>query len=233
MDFKDLKDDIKKSIDDGTIANKISELAEKSAQLGAEGLSKGLDILNETLDSNLAGSAKGNVPIDGKCPNCSAPLELTYGKTVCTCRYCGTQIDVVTGKNTIDKVATFVGLQAQKFQEAEKEKQERERQFKKELANRPFHKKPAFLFIVLLLVVFCSISILFFQIDSQRKATDAKLEALVVEVQDAITAGEYDAALIKANMIKDDSTFSFQGSDKWDQTREALIELINEKKAEN
>lgn len=83
-------------------------MAEKGAQLGADGLNKGLDILNNTLDSNHAGAAKGNTPIDGKCPNCSAPLELTTNQTVCTCRYCGTQIDVVTGKNTVDKVVTLV-----------------------------------------------------------------------------------------------------------------------------
>lgn len=79
MNFKEFTNDIKKSIDDGTISDKISELAEK-----------------------------GNTPIDGKCPNCSAPLELTTNQTVCTCRYCGTQIDVVTGKNTVDKVVTLV-----------------------------------------------------------------------------------------------------------------------------
>lgn len=233
MDFKEFTNDIKKSIDDGTISDKISKLAEKSAQLGAEGLSKGLDILNDTLDSNLAGTAKGNTPVDGKCPNCSAPLDITTGQTVCTCRYCGTQIDVVTGKNTVDKVVTFVGLQAQKAQEAVRENQEKERQLKRELANRPFHKKPAFMALILIVLIFASISLIFFQLNFQHNETDTRLEALVVEVQDAISAGDYDTALIKANMIKDDSAFSFQTSDKWDQTREALIELINEKKAGN
>ena len=53
-----------------------------------------------------------------------------------------------------------------------------------------------------------------------------KLEKIVETVEQLIDAGDYDAALIKADQLYDDSGWSSESREKWDNIRESLIARI-------
>lgn len=63
-------------------------------------------------------------------------------------------------------------------------------------------------------------------------STEKKLNATVQEIQIDIENGDYDNALIKANKLHYDEGLSSTKAKDWDEQREALINLINEKKNE-
>ena len=67
--------------------------------------------------------------------------------------------------------------------------------------------------------------------ESRKEAElEALLNATVVEIQQDIEDGNYDAALIKANGLRFDSSLDKEKAQQWDEQREYLIDLINEKK---
>lgn len=59
---------------------------------------------------------------------------------------------------------------------------------------------------------------------------EQELQAIVDEIEVDIQNGDYDAALIKANGLYYTKDWSSDIEKKWDNTREGLIELIEEKK---
>lgn len=65
-----------------------------------------------------------------------------------------------------------------------------------------------------------------------ESSTEKKLNATVQEIQMDIENGDYDDALIKANTLHFDEDFSSVKARDWDEQREALVDLINEKKNE-
>ena len=87
--------------------------------------------------------------------------------------------------------------------------------------------------IGLVIFMVLNIGVLAFLLGSEiRKEIklEAQLNATVVEIQQDITDGNYDAALIKANGLRFDSSLDNDKAKQWDEQREYLIELINEKK---
>lgn len=60
---------------------------------------------------------------------------------------------------------------------------------------------------------------------------ERELENTVREIQTDIANEDYDAALIKAQSLHMDDNWSDESKEHWDEQRESLIELINEKKA--
>lgn len=65
-----------------------------------------------------------------------------------------------------------------------------------------------------------------------RNDTTKKLEKLYSEIQVDINEGRYDEALIKANELRFDRGYSNTKADLWDEKRENIIKIINEKKEE-
>lgn len=59
---------------------------------------------------------------------------------------------------------------------------------------------------------------------------EAQLEKTVQEIQVDIANGDYDDALIKAQSLHMDDNWSSESREHWDQQREDLIKLIEEKK---
>ena len=57
-----------------------------------------------------------------------------------------------------------------------------------------------------------------------------KLEQTVQEIQVDISNGDYDAALIKAQSLHMDDDWSSESKEHWDEQRESLIKLIEQKK---
>ncbi len=67
--------------------------------------------------------------------------------------------------------------------------------------------------------------------DSDKE--EEKLQAIVEEVMVDIDNGDYDDAYIKANTIYYTEGYSSDIEEKWDNTREALLEQIEEAKNKN
>ena len=59
------------------------------------------------------------------------------------------------------------------------------------------------------------------------------LESLVVEVEMLIEQEDFASAKIKAAQIYDDTDWSSESEEKWDNVREMLLEIIDQKEAEN
>ena len=57
-----------------------------------------------------------------------------------------------------------------------------------------------------------------------------KLEHTVQEIRIDISNGDYDSALIKAQSLHMDDNWSSESRAHWDEQRESLIRLIEEKK---
>lgn len=62
---------------------------------------------------------------------------------------------------------------------------------------------------------------------------ERKLNATVAEIQEDISNGDYDDALIKANGLRYDRDWNSDKAEQWAEQREYLINLINEKKGKN
>ena len=69
--------------------------------------------------------------------------------------------------------------------------------------------------------------------EQEYKEHIAYLEVLVDEVEALIEEGEYDAARIKASQIVDDTGWSSESEDKWDDIRETLLDTIDKKEKES
>lgn len=65
-----------------------------------------------------------------------------------------------------------------------------------------------------------------------KGSIEKKLNATVQEIQIDIENGDYDNALIKANKLHYDESLSRTKAKDWDEQRETLINIINEKKNE-
>lgn len=74
----------------------------------------------------------------------------------------------------------------------------------------------------------------YFSIQEQKHEDHvAYLETLVVEVEELIEDGEYEAARIKASQIVDDVNWSSESEEKWDNVRETLLDTIDRKEKES
>ena len=62
---------------------------------------------------------------------------------------------------------------------------------------------------------------------------EQKLNETVLEIEIDLANGDYDSALFKANTLYFDKSLSHQKAEQWDEKREAIIQLINEKKEGN
>ena len=59
------------------------------------------------------------------------------------------------------------------------------------------------------------------------------LEELTIEVNELIDSGDYDTARIKASQIIDDTDWSSESEEKWDNIRETLLDTIDKKEKES
>lgn len=170
------------------------------------------------------------------CPNCGATLEVADGIDTMYCQFCGTKViinnqDAATlkAKENIkklehqevmaDKVMTHLNARSEK-KAAEREKQRKS-------------SNVAMIFMVIILV--CSMGYLLIKSNKNDKAEqeqDTRFQAIVLEIEEDIKNEDYDSALIKANQLYlvTDTPIGNETKKKWGNTREALIEQIEELK---
>ena len=95
--------------------------------------------------------------------------------------------------------------------------------------------KPMKIVLGCLIIYAALMGVLFFMggsTDRKIEKLDNQLNATVAEIQVDISNGDYDSALIKANTLHFNSSLSKSKAEDWDEQREALIKLIEQKKEE-
>ena len=85
--------------------------------------------------------------------------------------------------------------------------------------------------IAALIAIFALIFFMAGRESRQEAELEQQLNATVVEINQDIADGDYDSALVKANGLYFDEHLDKEKAKQWDEQRENLIELINEKKA--
>ena len=169
-----------------------------------------------------------------KCPNCDAALEVEGGIDTFFCKYCGYKI-VLTGMSDASYNAK-VQMKAMEHQERMQDKkyeQERYKIDKKEQSKKNEAKKGAIvtgLIVLACVLYFISMGNYFDNEEQKSLAQEAELQEIVDEVLVDIENGDFEEAYAKANTIHYTENWSDEIEEKWDDTREALIEQI--KKAE-
>ena len=67
--------------------------------------------------------------------------------------------------------------------------------------------------------------------DDKKIEVEKQLQEMVIEIEEDIGEGDYDGALIKAQNLYFDRNLDWKKSEEWDEKRETIINLINEKKS--
>jgi DNA-directed RNA polymerase subunit RPC12/RpoP len=168
--------------------------------------------------------------IELKCSNCGAVLEIEDGVDTFYCKYCGSRI-VVEGQSNAT-IEAKVKLKDMEHKEKLKNKQyDQERYkmvFKEKVASR--NGKNGFIGLVVMMLI--SMLILIFG-NAGSKNQNEELQLLVDEIMIDIENENYDDAYIKANLLYWDDSYSSEGEEKWDSTRESILEVIVEAEKES
>lgn len=72
-------------------------------------------------------------------------------------------------------------------------------------------------------------TVLFMYLYNKSKTQEKNLQNIVKEIQNNINSGNYEVALIKAKSLRYTAKWSNDIKEKWDDTRESLIKIIEEK----
>ena len=84
--------------------------------------------------------------------------------------------------------------------------------------------------LILFLVIFIiGFGFLFMGIKKGSDSQEKELQSIVNEIYIDINAGNYESALIKAKSLHYTADWSHEIEEKWDDTRESLIKIIEEK----
>ena len=171
-----------------------------------------------------------------RCPNCDAFMEIEDDIEICYCKYCGTRIllddrspAAISAKTKLKLADKVIKLREKRY---EQRRYEMEAEAKESASNDKL--------ILFLLALFLTLMLFFgvyihFAVKAEKKdeANEVfRLETLLAEVQNDIANGDYNSALLKSYGLR----YSIRpGSDlyseQWDQTRETMIQIIQEEKA--
>lgn len=171
-----------------------------------------------------------------KCPACGASIEVERNRDSCFCSYCGTKVyvDDETHRVEITKNIRYhkIYTDEAKIRKIESEERMQERRFAAKEKERKSKARSALISTLLLLVVTVGCFIFLDSIlDSEKEASDRQeeeLQAIVDEVLQDIEDGNFEEAYVKAERIRYTADWSSEIEDKWDATRETVIEQIEE-----
>lgn len=156
-----------------------------------------------------------------KCPQCGASLE---SENSSYCSYCGARLYFDNGSKNIN--INYKNEDVAKIKEIEVN---RELELNKRQGEIKHQNK---LWIIALLCVVLMIvlpNIAFMPEENKSKAQEKELQSIANEIYIDINAGNYETALIKAKSLHYTAGWSHEIEEKWDDTREALIKIIEEK----
>ena len=157
-----------------------------------------------------------------KCPECGANFE--SDEKVSFCSYCGAKLFFDDVTKTInynyktEDVAKIREIEVNRELELNKRQEEKK-------GNKNF-LIGMILFIAIFIIGFAS---LFGGIKNESDKQEKELQSLVNEIYIDINNGNYDSALIKANSLHYTADWSHEIEEKWNDTRESLIKIIEGK----
>lgn len=164
-----------------------------------------------------------------KCINCGAAIEIEDGIDTFFCKYCGHKM--ILEELTEASINAKVQIKKMEHQERMRDKQyEQERyKFNKKQQHKNNETSRKLISSVIAISGFVLLFVVFFgsaYVKSVRE--EQKLEAKVDEIMIDINNGDYDEAYIKANSLHYTSDWSSDVEVKWDNTRKALLEKIEQ-----
>ena len=175
-----------------------------------------------------------------KCPECGAKIE--SDEKVSFCSHCGAKLYFDDGTRNINY--NYKSEDVTKIREIEANKEIKMQE------NSIFSQKQSLLYILVFIAffiiliisiilnnyIFLSLTImiaiyiilfkfLFKDLESQKK----ELQHIVDEIYADINAGNYEVALMKTKSLHWTANASIEDKKKWDDIRESLIKIIEEK----
>lgn len=172
--------------------------------------------------------------VEFTCGNCGAQLDIDLDHLQAYCPFCGKKLMM-----DFDKLDRVLTEKEKTKRTVEQETQQTKRTLlayehdQKKLDYSTKQKDKEWRRTVFGLLVLLLITLLFFLpvvISHGQKV--AYLQAIETNVENAIQEKDYDTALLNANKIYLDDTWSSKETAAWDAKREAYIEIITAKKLE-
>lgn len=168
------------------------------------------------------------------CPNCGGSLDIEDGLDIFYCKYCGYKILLENQSEAAynAKVRVKHMEHKERLQEKRNEHKERlqERYNEQERYKMEFKKKDdrwtfvAVFGIFGVIMAVCGIMVLSGNLGAQKQ--ERELQSIVEEIMIDIENENFDEAYIKANSLYWDDSWTSEGEEKWDATREEIIKQI-------
>lgn len=159
-----------------------------------------------------------------RCPECGANFE--SDEKVSFCSHCGAKLYFDDGTKNINYNYNYKTEDMAKIKEIEVN---RELELNKRQEEKKSNKNfliGMILFIAIFIIGFAS---LFNGIKKGSDSQEKELQSIVNEIYADINAGNYESALIKAKSLHYTADWSHEIGEKWNDTRESLIKIIEEK----
>ena len=163
------------------------------------------------------------------CPGCGGSLEIEDGLDTFLCKYCGHKI-MLDGQSK-EAYDAKVRIKQMEHKERLQDKRDAQERYKIESEQKDVKKA---LFIVLgIFGLVLSISLIISIIgNAGAKRQEKELQAIVDEIMIDIENEDFAAAYVKANSLYWDDSWTSEGEEKWDATREEVINQIEEAEKE-
>lgn len=159
-----------------------------------------------------------------KCPECGANFE--SNDKVSFCSYCGAKLYFDDGTKTVNYNYNYKNEDVAKIREIEVNKELELNKRQEELRSQKKVGIGLVLFFIIFIIGFGS---LFMGIKKGSDSQEKELQSIVNDIYIDINDGNYESALIKAKSLHYTADWSSEIEEKWDDTREALIKMIEEK----
>ena len=188
-----------------------------------------------------------------RCPECGANYE--SDEKVSFCSHCGAKLFFDDGTKTVNYNYNYKTEDAARIRviEVNRELELNKRKANSRFVDNKFTLGILFSFATVIIVVmamfmygsnvtnlknkfglgvllfFVVYTVLFMYLYNKSKTQEKNLQNMVNEIQNNINSGNYEVALIKAKSLRYTAKWSNDIKEKWDDIRESLIKIIEEK----
>lgn len=171
-----------------------------------------------------------------KCPACGGTIEIERNRDSCFCSYCGAKVYVDDETHRVE-ITKNINYHKTYTDEAKIRKIESDERIQEQkiVAEREKGKSERWSARGTVLIVLACVIGLFVSFNGAKEASDRQeqeLQAIVDEIMQDIEEGNFDEAYIKAEKIRYTENWSSEIEDKWDATREEIIEQIEKAEKE-
>ena len=163
-----------------------------------------------------------------RCPSCNGLLEIEDGLDTFFCKYCGNKI-ILSGQSDAayaakTKIKQFEHEQTMQDKKYKNDQIEWERNEKSKKRDNTRKLAPLFLMFLapaMLMVLFLPMSL-------KHNAEIKELEKTSIEIEQAMSEGDYERALLLTNRLRISDSYSRDDAEKWDAQREEYVRQIRE-----